>query len=157
MFVPVPTMALEWHAADRDKGRALTTMRLPFAVSPADADSVTDELHSVIQPIINCTITRVGWRWIFRNDDTETAESGSTTQILLALFYRNGDRYDAIYLPAPNPDFWETTGPYAGVRLDMSNPTVVAAIEALSTALAEAVTPGGEPFPTEFVVGGKVV
>jgi len=157
MYVPVPTMALEWHATDRDEGRALTTMRLPFAVSTADADSVTTELHAVMSPLLNCVITRVGWRWIFRNDDTEPAETGSNTQVLLALFYRNGERYDAFYLPAPNPDYFETTGPYAGIRLDMSNPTVVSAIEALSSALEAVVTPSGDPFPTEFVAGGKVI
>ena len=157
MFVPVPTMALEWHAADKGKGRALTTMRLPFSISEADADSVTTVLHAAMVPLINCVITRVGWRWIRNNSDTDPAEIGSNTQVLLALFYRNGEHWEALYLPSPKPEFLETSGPYAGIRLDMSNPDVVTAIEALSAALADVVTPEGDAFPTDFVVGGKVL
>lgn len=157
MLVPSATMALEWHATDRDKGRALVTMRLPFATSVADADSVTTQLHDKMTPLVNCVFTRVGWRWIFTEDAPETAAIGSNTRRQLALFYRNGDLWEAFYLPSPDPSIFETDGPYAGIRVDMSNPTVVAAIADLTAALAAVVTPEGDPFPDEFQAGGLVI
>jgi len=75
----------------------------------------------------------------------------------MALYYSNGEEYEAIYIPSGNPLFLETTGAYAGIRLDSTNAFVADVLSDLSLALGAAITPEDEPFPTTFIVGGIAI
>ena len=142
---------------DRKGGVAQMRLRYPASISPAEAFLRGMQIHSVVAPLTSAVL--LGVRIVYRI--TESAPGSASEAVPaasnLALFYRNGEEWNAIYVPAPTEELWETDGPFAGIRLDLGNPAVVSLLESLNLALAET---GGEYFVSmggTFVNGGRAI
>lgn len=157
MLTALPTVKVEWLLIDRDKRRAQMIMHLPFVLTVAQLATFISTMHPLITALVDCTIYRVNYRYQLNETDTTPAVIGSNSRYLLALFYSNPDRFEALYIPSPIQDYLETTGLYAGTRLDTSLSAVQDALADLTSGLALVVTPEGDPHPTTFVVGGLAV
>jgi hypothetical protein len=81
----------------------------------------------------------------------------SDTQVWLLLYYTNGDVVEAIQLPSPKSSLFETTGEYAGIRVDATVPEMADWAPVLATTIDGMVTPEGDPFPNVFLAGGRAV
>lgn len=86
-----------------------------------------------------------------------TPAIGSEVAQFVGLYYSNEGEFDAVFIPAPKPSLYETVGPYAGIRVDTSNPTVLALLESLNLALATAGASVSFPLGSGFMAGGRVL
>lgn len=157
MIMPAATARVVITLADRDHGKARISFRLPFSISASDAAAVRSHIIGLMLPLTDARVigTQIVWEY---SDATPTLPAFDVKlQTKGVLFYRNATRAEAFYIPAPKPSLYETTGEYAGIRIDMSNPTIAAAINAISAELANTVTIEGLSFPDEYMVGGLVL
>jgi hypothetical protein len=152
-----PVVKIQYHWRDRDSNKAVTTMYLPFALTLAQVQTVADGWRSRANALSDAVIVRVTYTWeTFHDNDPDTAGPRLFPYKAL-LFYRNVDYYECFVLPAPKASLFETVGNYAGIRVDMSNPTVASDIADLSTALEDTTTIEGYFWPDMYVVGGLCI
>jgi len=116
---------------------ARVTYRFPFSTPVATLFSDALYYHSMIAPLSNAVLFRINIRYGMSDRNHAPPASDSDVRRYLALFYRNGDESTAFWIPSPNMGYFETAGPYAGIRLDTSRPEVAALVEAFTVALAQ--------------------
>lgn len=142
---------------DRGGNEGRVTLRLPLqSYDSAYARATT--LAIAIQSLSDALLKSITLRYRAQEDALQVAPpTGSDARTFLALFYRKGDEYVAFYIPAPHLAYLEGAGLYAGVRLDVANPDVLASVENLTLALAQTATPGIPDAELEYRAGGLAV
>lgn len=103
----------------------------------------------------DAALQSVTLRYEARDTNHPPPATDSNVGFYLALYYSNETDTIAIWLPSPDNSLLETSGDFAGIRLDMGNPLVVAATDALTIALGATVSADMEVFGRSFVVGGR--
>lgn len=149
--------AAETLWADRGGRQAKTTLRLPFALSFAEAYSAASTLTSLMAAISDAVPISITLRWQYREDNPDEPGVLSNVGRYLCLYYSNDVDIEPIFVPSPNPTYLETTGNFAGIRLDLSSPEVVALANALSEALAGILAPDDVPWNRWLVGGGRTL
>lgn len=154
MMVPTGTLAMEFTFIDRDGGSARLTMRLPFSTTYEQANSIASLFIPHLTSLSDAALVRYQFRWNYREDSPDAPGIQSNVGYYLCLYYSNDVDTEPVFIPSPNPAFLEAAGSFAGIRLDMANPSVVALADALTTALASTVGPDASPWSRWLVVGG---
>jgi hypothetical protein len=114
-----PTVAIRFCFRDRDANRAKMTCYC--AVGVADVYALGFALAEPITGLSNAVLDRVEFVWNYRIDSPGTPGSESDVSRKLLLLIINADEeINAIVIPSPG-DVWETTGDYAGIRLDLTS------------------------------------
>jgi hypothetical protein len=115
-----PTVAMRFCFRDRDANRAKMTCYC--AVGTADVYALGFALAEPITGLSNAVLDRVEFVWNYRLDSPETpgSESNVSRKILL-LIINSDEEINAIVIPSPQDGVWETTGDYAGIRLDLAS------------------------------------
>ena len=153
MLTADTTAIVELYYKDNER-EARVTLRFPFGLSASSIIAASEAIQSAIADISDALLVRreIRYRWY----DREAPEASGTapSQSYLALFYRKEGEYDAVFLPAPKAELWETSGPYAGIALDTGNPAVLALVDSFNLALAAAAGPIFLFDGAVFVAGG---
>jgi hypothetical protein len=157
MLTPDATLAVQLVFADRGTGQSKPAFRLPFLTSVVNVNAIMGAITADMLPLSDATLIAVKYVWGWHDTEYTPPPSGATTQVKLALFYRSDERYEALHVPAPKASLFETDGPYAGIRLNMADTAVQDLIDNLTTALSGVVDEVGNPFPTTFLAGGRVL
>jgi len=102
--------------------------------------------------ISDATVTGIdiAWRWTI-DEPAAPAESSNIERKLLMLMVNDAGEINGMIIPSPRADLWETTGSYAGIRLDMSSAGALAWIAMLAS--IELVTPAAHELGA-LAVGG---
>lgn len=132
-------------------------LRYPSSVPYTEVYSRAMQIHARIAPLSSAVLTEVKVQYGIAESDPGMPVSGIPAQEALVLFYRNGEDYDAVYVPGPLPQLWETVGDYAGIRLDMGNSSVAPLVESLNLALGAGAGAVFVSMGAEFVVGGRAI
>ena len=139
---------------DREGNRRATSLWFPFSLPIADLQTAMSMFTTRAGAISDAYIAKWDVTYTFEDDGSNTASPDSDVYRKLALYYRNGLLFDRIWVPSARSEIFELIGPYAGIRVDSARSDVVAVLEGAQTVVEYIVTPEGDPFPTEFVVGG---
>jgi len=142
---------------DREGNQRSMSLSFPFSLSLDSIQTYMAIWVSRVGPLSNASIHRYTVVHTLEDDEPASPSGDSTVAEKLVLFYRNEAFFDRIYIPALRQELLETEGVYAGVRLDVALPEVITILESMNDVVAYIVTPEGEDFPTEFVVGGLVL
>lgn len=151
------TLRAVYTFIDRDGRKGSTSIRLPFFTSAATALSYCISLGSVIQGMSDAVLKSIDLFYQVSDPDAVTPETGETVDTKVSLFYREGDQYEAITIPAPIGALFETEGDYSEIRVDPLSLAMVAWTSSWISVSGDLKTPEGEPFPQEYVVGGRLV
>jgi len=152
-----PLVAVELQYIDRNGRVARVRQRYPSSTSVETLAAIATEIAGAIDGVTSAALQEISISYRLSDSDPPAPTSESEAAEAAALFYRNGEDYDAFYIPAPLPELWETSGPYAGCRIDTSNPAVLSLVGQLNLALA---APAGWVFLAlggEYVVGGRAI
>lgn len=155
MFVHPATCVAEFTFKDRGGGSAKLTLRFPFSLSFDTLNSIAGVFVSRLTAISDGIITRYQFRWNWKEDSPDVPGVLSNVGYYLCLYYSNDVDTEPVFIPSPNPSYLETAGNFAGIRFDLSNPSVVALADALTEALSGTVGPDGGEWGRVLVVGGR--
>ena len=73
----------------------------------------------------------IAYRWTIDTPATP-ADSSSIERKILMLMVNEDDEINGMMVPSPRADLWETTGSYAGIRLDLAGAGALAWIDMLA-------------------------
>jgi len=128
-----PVVKVSLTFADRDGNSAVLTLYCAFATPIADAWSFALAMVDYVAPLSDALIVtlQIAYRWTI--DDPETpAESSNIERKILLLHVNDADEINGMIIPSPRIDLWETTGNYAGIRLDLASAGALAWIDMLT-------------------------
>src|SRR5689334_549667 len=151
------TAAAELTYADSGGRTAKVTTRLPFTTPFDTAYSRALAIASAIAPLTLAKLSSIVIRYVWQEEAPVAPDALSNVGYYLCLYYSNDVDTEPIFIPSPNPAVLETTGSFAGIRLDLANPAVVSLADALTTALRDTLTPDGVAFERHLVVGGRTL
>lgn len=154
MFAPETTAVGEIVWGDRDGDTAKFTVRFPFSISRDNAFSSLQSIASAIQGISNAVPVRITVRYGYHEDSPDVPSLLSNVGRYLCLYYSNGVDTEPIFVPSGDESLLETSGRFAGIRLDLADPSVVSVALALSTALLATSDQTGAGWDRVLVVGG---
>jgi hypothetical protein len=157
MFVHPATCVAEFTFRDNGKGSARLQLRFPFSTSYDTMNSIASLFASRLSAISDALLVGYRFRWNWKEDAPDAPGILSNVGYYLCLYYSNGVDYEPVFIPSPNQEYLETTGSFAGIRLDLSNPAVVSLADALTTALLGTVDPNGGEWGRVLVVGGRTL
>lgn len=143
---------------DRDGQEASTHIYLPFAYTLDQIFAFVNAAIPRYLAVSNAIIVRVEvvYEWYYRN--LPEAEEGSDSTRTLLLFYRNENgTIDVLSIVSPRNTIYETTGPYAGIRIDKNHPAIVAWQDITVNGLLTFVNQYGELLGPELLTGGIAI
>lgn len=140
---------------DRDGNHSSTMLWFPFGLPTASIKAAMDIIIPKINAISDAYIASWQIRWSLEDDSPSSAGSDSELNRKMVLYYSKDGIFDRLIVPSARLDLMETTGTYAGVRLDAGRPEVAAILDpGMADLVEQLLTPEGDAFPTDFVVGG---
>lgn len=152
-----PTVLIAFTFSDRDGNTGDIWMYLPFSTPIETAFDFAYAAVPVLHAVSDARITRISVNYKHVMDSpTEPPDSADIRRILL-LFYRRDTYFEALNIISPRVDLLEMTGDYAGIRLDMSNATVLTFVDNFSTWSIPLTTSEGYSIGPELVTGGIMV
>jgi hypothetical protein len=127
------TIAIGITFRDRGGNRAKATCYCAFAVPQSDAWSLANGIADRMQAISNGLLAKIDLTWRYTIDSPPAAADDSTVKRkIIMLIVNDDDEINAIVIPSP-ADNWETTGSYAGIRLDLASAGAVGFVEMLES------------------------
>lgn len=116
---PVVKVSLTYQ--DRDNNRADITTYCAFTTPILDAYAFALDFSSRVESITDANLIGINmaWRWTI-DDPGIPAESSNIARKILMLILNEDEDINGIMIPSPS-DNWETTGNYAGIRLDLAS------------------------------------
>ena len=118
---------------DRDSNSATLTCYCAFATSIVDAWSFAIAMAAATGAMSDAVLTGIdiAYRWTIDTPATP-ADSSSIERKILMLMVNEDDEINGMMVPSPRADLWETTGSYAGIRLDLAGAGALAWIDMLA-------------------------
>lgn len=148
---------LRFQFADKEGNTSTFHLYVPIALSIAEIISFLDAKYTTLQNMSDASLTSVKVFYFFDFDNPRPAQIGSDVSSFAVLYYSNGDTYEPIYIPSPEASIFEGEGEYQSIRVDATNPAVGAFNAAIQSCPWPLATPEGEPFPVEYMVGGRLL
>jgi hypothetical protein len=139
---------------DRDGNQRPTSLWFPFTISASDLQTAMNLFVTRAGAISDASIRKWDVTYSWEEYGSSTASQDSDVLRRGALFYRNASVYETIWVPSINSALSESSGDYAGIRLDAARTDVAAILTAMQDFVSFICTPEVEPFPTVFVAGG---
>lgn len=128
-----PVVKIGLTFSDRDSNSAKMTCYCAFATSIADAWAfafvVADRASAMSDAVI--TGIDIAYRWTI-DDPAAPGDSSSIERKILMLMVNSDDEINGMIVPSPKAELWETTGSYAGIRLDLAGDGALAWIDMLA-------------------------
>lgn len=149
-----PVVRICFTFSDRDTNTADIHFYLPFDTPVATVFDFAYGVVPYLHAISDATVTRITVRYAHTIDTPPEPPITSELQRKLLLFLGEEDSYEALKVPSPRQEIFEDTGPYAGIRLDMSNPTVQAFATNYPLWSIPLCTEDGEVIAVPLVTGG---
>jgi hypothetical protein len=118
---------------DRDGNSATLTSYCTFAVPIADAWTFALGVADRVAPLSDAVITaiQIAYRWTI-DAPAAPADSSSIERKILLLMVNADSEINGMMIPSPRVELWETTGNYAGIRLDMASAGALAWVDMLA-------------------------
>lgn len=115
------TIAIGISFRDRGGNRAKATCYCAFAVPQTDAWLLAYALADAMQALSNGLLTKIDLIWRYTVDSPPLASiDADLSRKILLLVTNEDDEINGLAVPSP-ADNWETTGAYAGIRLDLAS------------------------------------
>jgi hypothetical protein len=149
-----PTVMIAFTFSDRDGNTGDIWMYLPFSTPVETAFAFAYAAVPVLHAVSDARVTRISVNYKHVMDSPDEPLSSANTRSNLLLFYRRDTDFEAINIISPRVDLLETTGDYAGIRLDMSNASVLAFADDFATWAIPLTTSEGHIIGPELVTGG---
>lgn len=128
-----PVVVIGITFSDRDTNRAKNTFYTAWTLTIADVWALAEHLASALEAISDAALYKIEVVYRWRADDPPDAPDSSSVERKVLLLITNDDaEINGIIIPSPI-DLFETTGAYAGVRIDLLNPGIVAFQDMLGT------------------------
>lgn len=120
-----PVVKIGVTFSDRDSNSAKTTFYCAFAVPIADAMAAAMAIASRVVAVSDAVLVSVdvAYRWTI-DDPGTPAESSNIERKLLLLMTNTDEEINGMIVPSAG-DNWESTGNYAGIRLDLASPAAL--------------------------------
>lgn len=119
--VKAPTIAIAISFNDRDGNRAKATCYCPVTASEENAWLLAMTIADRMQAFSDGVLFKVELTWKYRVEPTPTPPEDSTVERKLLLLVTNEDEeINGMIVPSPG-DVFESTGAYAGIRLDLAS------------------------------------
>jgi hypothetical protein len=117
---PVAKIGLSF--LDRDSNTSKMTFYCAFSVSISDAMLAAASIASRVIAMSDAVIIGIdiAYRWTI-DDPGDPGDESSIERKLLLLMVNSDDEINGMTIPSPNSENWETTGNYAGIRLDLTS------------------------------------
>lgn len=148
---PVIAIGISWR--DRDANRAKATCYCPISTPEDTAWSLAIAIANCMVAISDAVLTKIELVWRWRVDDLGTPPEESTVERKILMLVINEDaEINGMSIPSPRAALWETTGAYAGIRLDLLSAGAVGFADML--AVIDLQTEDGRIFGTELAAGG---
>lgn len=151
------TLRVVYNFRDRDNRKGSTSIRLPFSVTIATALSYAISFSIPLSNMSDAVLVSIDIFYGFEDTDAVTPLSGATVDTKVSLFYSEGDIYEAITIPAPKGEIFETEGQYQGIRVDVNSVDMVAWMDNWTDVSSNLQTPEGLPFPINWRAGGLIL
>lgn len=148
------TCSVSFTYVDRGGRKGKIKLFLPFATEASHALQFGYDMNDAFQPAIQASLIEIKVLYEWRESDIPVADPDSNIHRRLVLFYRNEQGFEAISIPSPKAECFQVDGPYAGIKVDAQMVALEPWVDALALVVGALATPEGEPFPTEYVVGG---
>lgn len=127
---PVVVIGITYR--DRDGNRAKITFYTAWNLTIADVWALANNLASAASSISNALLYKIEILYRWRADDPPlAAESSDVERKVLLLITNDADEINGIIIPSPI-ELWELTGSYAGIRVDLLHPAILAFQDALA-------------------------
>lgn len=157
MLAPELTAVGEMVWRDRGGNSAKLTVRFPFSIGRDTAFSSLTAIANAAQAISDAAIERITLRYNYHEDGPIAPGILSDVGYYLCLYYSNDVDTEPVFVPSPRTSILETSGSFAGIRLDMANPEVVSLTDALTSALGGILAPDGLPWNRWLGGGGRTL
>lgn len=151
------TLKAVYTFIDKEGRKGSTSIRLPFSTSASTAMSYCISLGAVIQGMSDAVLRSIDLLYQAADPDAVKPETGENINTKVSLFYREGDIYEAITIPAAKTALYETEGPYTSIRVDPNADAMVAWVDNWADISSNLKTKEGEQFPQEYLTGGKLL
>lgn len=116
---PVVKIGLTFR--DRDRNTAKMTIYSRFAVPMADVWTMAIAMASAAGALSDALIVSIELAYRFTVDAPRApADTSNIERKLLLLMLNSDDEINGMIVPSP-ADNWESTGSYAGIRLDLAS------------------------------------
>lgn len=147
---PVVKIGLTFR--DRDGNRAVLTCYCSFAATIAESWTLANMMADRAGALSDAVIVQISIAYRYTIDSPSSAGDASNIEHKLLLLMKNADEeVNGMIIPSPR-DLFETTGSYAGIRLDMSSSGALAWIDLLES--IDLRTQDDRALGTTLVVGG---
>lgn len=118
-----PVVAIGITFRDRDGNRGKLTCYAPWSFAVADLWTLAESLAARIQDISDALLCKIELVWRFKPDEILPAsESSNVERKLLLLIQNENDEINGIIFPSVLTVLFETSGVYAGIRADLTQP-----------------------------------
>lgn len=154
MYTPLRwQMAIQFE--DREGNVSPLTLTFPSFWREEQHEAANNYIVPRLAAVSDATIRRIIWKQYLVNDAFTLPPVGSNVRNFVGLFYSNSGEYacEALWIPSPRNEIFETDGLYAGIRVEALNPQVQNFLAPFLS--LPIVTPEGEPFSVDYIVGGK--
>ncbi|MBL0830560.1 hypothetical protein JK320_25420 [Klebsiella pneumoniae] len=129
-----PVVVIGISFRDRDANVSKITFYTPWTLTIAEVWSLAFNLAAHVAALSNAALFKIELLFRFEGDTTtEPPPTSDVSRKALLLTTNDADQINGLIIPSIRAIF-ETIGPYAGIRVDIEHPAVVAfgaALEAL--------------------------
>jgi hypothetical protein len=114
-------VAIGFSYRDRDGNKAKATCYCNAAISVAAIWNLAYFIAGKMQNLSNALLIKIELTWHYRADTVIEPPFDSTNERkILLLMLNSDDEINGMVVPSPI-DNWESTGAYAGIRLDLAS------------------------------------
>jgi hypothetical protein len=149
-----PTMRVAFTFSDRDGNTGDLHLYLPFSTTETEAFACAEAMLPYLHAISNAVVTRITLQYTATIESSTTPAAQSDIHRKLLLFVGNGENIEALTILSPDLDLFETTGPYAGIRVDMQSSLIAAFTNSYSTWAIPFCTEDGDVIGPTLIMGG---
>ena len=145
-----------YHWRDDGEGRAETRVYFAGSTDYGAIAAKAAALAPLLEAVSSARLVRYELRFELPWQSAVPAAPDSNARSYTLLFYRNNDRVASIKVPSAGRLPYQTSGPYAGVRVTRADLAMSGMLDVVESLAAGMVDRLGRPSPTTFSVGGRV-
>lgn len=150
------TIAIGVTFSDREGNRAKATCYCAVAVPQSTAWALANAIADKMLGISNGVVSKIDLTWRYTIDSPATPAADSTMERKVLLFMVNdAEEINAILIPSPDSAIFETTGAYAGIRVDLASAGAIGWSDML--ALVDLRTDDNRAVGVELAAGGLML
>lgn len=146
---------LAFFMSDNNGHEAETGVNLREGTTFDGALAYAQALESALSALSSARIDGAEYKRIIKSGASPGNLAFADMRSDALLFYRNGLDFASFRVPSPKQLLFESSGPYADVRITRQSLDVSGLLAQVDNFLAGCLDPLGRPYPTSFIVGGR--